>query len=68
MSNFIAKRDLSPEDFEVFSGLYKSDLTRQRLRIAHCRREIAVAEEGIKWAMRDINDTKRRMLKHGIEE
>lgn len=67
MSAFIASRDLSPEDFAIFSRQYRNSLEASRRRLRSARAEIARNEAWIKSDVEEINRTKRAMLEHGIE-
>lgn len=62
-----AKRDLSPEDFEIFSRQHLNDLHNARVRLAKERRDIAAAEERAKWYGESICRTLIDMRRHGIE-
>lgn len=66
MNDFIASRDLSPEDFEKFSEQMRYSLFTSRMYLHRLRKDVKDAERRMKYHLEQINETRRRALKHGV--
>lgn len=67
MSEFIAKRDLSPDDFRKFSRQYQNDVNACRSFIERTEREIKVNEKILERRRELLADTMARAKTHGVE-
>lgn len=67
MTEWNAKRDLSPEHFAIFSAQYTHDFERYRNHLARARRGAADCEANAQYYAKEINRLKIAAAKHGVE-
>ena len=67
MNDFIASRDLSPEDFEKFSEQCRRGFNHHRTSLNEYRRKAEEYAAMAQSSLRSLNRDKAHALKHGVD-